>query len=396
MPMKKDMMSMMKEEDMPTEEDMNEIAALETTESDTENEVDTEEENTDDKVEKKPVTQEGKNVSTEHVSVNTETKKCSNETESTNTFRMLYPEDEGDDQLDSMTKTVGYVPQPLPGPPPSPSPVPPSPPPEPSLRHPTKGGKCFLSVENCGKRSQQLVGEKTLGGRVALNSEFPWHVAVQMYTGRDYIHLCSGALILDRWIVTTASCVKNYGMRKLVVVLGSNNALELQTDAIELKVDKKIINEGYSKETLENNIALLRLSEKPEKSFPEIDFINSVCLCIPRKTPSKTLAVSGWGRKPDRLHTLDVNILNEDACKMYYKHYFIEEQMICAGDVKGRRDASEGDQGAPLVLTEDGQSYLFGIHSYYTEHHRTVYIRISHYVPWIKRVVDKYCHNKYN
>ncbi|RWS14073.1 serine protease 55-like protein, partial [Dinothrombium tinctorium] len=70
-----------------------------------------------------------------------------------------------------------------------------------------KHGKCFVAIPECGKRKQQLTGEKTLGGRIAMQAEFPWHVSIQLRNGKSFYHICSGALILFNWIITAASCV---------------------------------------------------------------------------------------------------------------------------------------------------------------------------------------------
>ncbi|RWS14070.1 tryptase-like protein [Dinothrombium tinctorium] len=176
----------------------------------------------------------------------------------------------------------------------------------------------------------------------------------------------------------------------MVVVLGTNNALELGPNSLETYITKKIIHPEYNEAMFENNIALLRIETTP-KSFPRVNEINSLCLCIPSiEKPSKRMSISGWPQKPDKLHTLDVFLLDDDECKVYGR-YFKEDKMYCVGDQRGRRDPSEEDIGSPLVLTEGDQSYLLGIVSFSIKNERTVYLKTAPYLSWIKQQVDSNC-----
>lgn len=51
------------------------------------------------------------------------------------------------------------------------------------------------------------LGSGVRGDHIAELGLFPWHVRIIDYSRNGALNRCSGTLISDEWIVTTASCI---------------------------------------------------------------------------------------------------------------------------------------------------------------------------------------------
>jgi len=95
---------------------------------------------------------------------------------------------------------------------------------------------------------------------------------------------CAGALVADRWVVTSASCVSSdrnvIKKRKLVVGFGADGRQDVS------RVEKVIKHKDYSQDkggsTVQGNIALLKLVSK-------IDNTRYRSACVPTKEKSKKM-----------------------------------------------------------------------------------------------------------
>ena len=78
-------------------------------------------------------------------------------------------------------------------------------------------------------------------------------------------------------------------------------------------------------------------------------------------------AVSEGGQSSRRLLTVEGKILPDSECQEYYKKYndlYYPATMICAGDLRGGKDACDGDSGGPQVVRISGSFVLVGIISF--------------------------------
>ena len=109
---------------------------------------------------------------------------------------------------------------------------------------------------------------KITGGADADISEFPW----QIYLEADNF-VCGGSIISEEWIITAAHCTKGefnepVPASRMIVTVGANNPRN-SSQGKEYLVSEVIVNENFDTGTLNNDIALLRLTEP-------IDYPNAV------------------------------------------------------------------------------------------------------------------------
>ncbi|NWV94943.1 PRS55 protease, partial [Machaerirhynchus nigripectus] len=97
--------------------------------------------------------------------------------------------------------------------------------------------------------------------------EFPWHVSIQSH-GK---HICGGTIISALWILTAAHCFAEELPADLTVAVGG---ADLSLPLEEHSPDSLILHEEFNRTSLQNDIALILLSNPIEFSMEKIP----VCL----------------------------------------------------------------------------------------------------------------------
>ncbi|XP_078600937.1 trypsin-3-like [Branchiostoma floridae x Branchiostoma japonicum] len=248
---------------------------------------------------------------------------------------------------------------------------------------------------NCGVPAIQP--NRIVGGEEAKPGSWPWQVSVRYYTS----YPCGGSIIAPNWIVTAAHCFggdTNPKPKDWKIRVGSHYKNKKDLNQPDLDVIKVIVHKQYNSRTVDNDIALMKLSS----SITFDDYASPVCLPTVDAPDGTMCYVTGWGDtkgtgSDDVLRQAKVPVMSSKTCssRSYYGG-LVTHNMICAGYEQGGVDACQGDNGGPLVCdySSSGQWTLDGITSWGNgcagEYKPGVYTRVSQYVSWIN---DKMANN---
>ena len=175
-------------------------------------------------------------------------------------------------------------------------------------------------------------------------------------------HFCGGSLVREDWVVTAAHCVQGDSPSSIQVKIGLHN-VNGTSGAITRNVDQIIVHPQYSSNSLNNDYALLHLTQ-PVTNFEPIQ----LCTDTNHDEEPVMATTMGWGATSSGGSSsnilLEVDVPIDDGCGNY-SNSDITNNMVCAGDGNGGEDSCQGDSGGPLIMTNDeGEYELIGIVSW--------------------------------
>jgi len=264
----------------------------------------------------------------------------------------------------------------------------------------------------CGTPAYTCSGpckSRNVGGIPAVQAEMPWNA--QIYSSNR--HICSGTLVDNKFILTSASCVDPttpQSVAALRVRLGDFNRGNTQdgqhyeANVTTVYRHSDFVSQKANSAPL-NNIALLKLTVPVQFT----DRIRPICLDEAQTRVDTGLiegTVAGYGvlsysNRPqtDDLYKVNVRIGTTQECQNTYSQhgYRLTDREICAGvDQVGLPDPCVGDDGGPLIVQSGPNMYKqvgvssFGIRC---SGPPQVFTRISSYRSWIDQVRYYYQEN---
>ncbi|XP_012285276.1 serine proteinase stubble isoform X2 [Orussus abietinus] len=244
-------------------------------------------------------------------------------------------------------------------------------------------------------------GARVVGGEDADANEWCWQVALINSLNQ---YLCGGALIGTQWVLTAAHCVTNIVRSgdAIYVRVGDHDLTRKygSPGAQTLRVATTYIHHNHNSQTLDNDIALLKLHGQAELK-------DGVCLvCLPARgvshTAGKRCTVTGYGYMgeagpiPLRVREAEIPIVSDAECirkvnAVTEKIFILPASSFCAGGEQGN-DACQGDGGGPLVCQDDGFYELAGLVSWGFGCGRIdvpgVYVKVSAFIGWINQIIS--------
>ncbi|XP_059472948.1 protein masquerade [Neocloeon triangulifer] len=243
---------------------------------------------------------------------------------------------------------------------------------------------------------------RVVGGADADPGEWCWQVALINSLNQ---YLCGGALIGTQWVLTAAHCVTNIVRSgdAIYVRVGDHDLTRKygSPGAQTLRVATTYIHHNHNSQTLDNDVALLKLQGQAELTEA------GVCLvCLPARgaghPPGKRCTVTGYGYMgeagpiPLRVREAEIPIVSDAEClrkinAVTEKIFILPASSFCAGGEEGN-DACQGDGGGPLVCQDDGFYELAGLVSWGFGCGRQdvpgVYVKVSAFIGWINQIIS--------
>uniref|UniRef100_A0AAR5PVP1 Peptidase S1 domain-containing protein n=1 Tax=Dendroctonus ponderosae TaxID=77166 RepID=A0AAR5PVP1_DENPD len=252
----------------------------------------------------------------------------------------------------------------------------------------------------CGVKGTSRMG-KVVGGEDGEQGEWCWQVALINSLNQ---YLCGAALIGTQWVLTAAHCVTNIVRSgdAIYVRVGDHDLTKKygSPGAQTLRVATTYIHHNHNSQTLDNDIALLKL-------HGQVELKDGVCLvCLPARgvnhAAGKRCTVTGYGYMgeagpiPLRVREAELPIVSDAECirkvnAVTEKIFILPASSFCAGGEEGN-DACQGDGGGPLVCQDDGFYELAGLVSWGFGCGRVdvpgVYVKVSSFIGWINQIIS--------
>ena len=257
----------------------------------------------------------------------------------------------------------------------------------------------LMAAAQLSVASSRIIG----GTEVTQNtqdSDYPWITSLEINGQAS----CGASLIGNQWVLTAAHCVTDEDTG--VALSASNYAVVVneydignRRDGESRSVSEVYVVDGYDTNTLDNDIAILKLSSTVSSSpialMSASDF-NALA-------DNTALKVMGWGNVsisediyPNILREVDVNYANFGTCQEQYGAIgaSVTSNMFCAGG-DGVTDSCQGDSGGPIMQLVNGEYQQVGIvssggteeQSCAVADYPGIYTRLSNYHSWISSVM---------
>merc|ERR1711971_1288761 len=269
----------------------------------------------------------------------------------------------------------------------------------PTTQRPTTQSTAAPIQDNCGTNANNRI----VGGTESRQGDWPWAVVLgtkNTFSNRFSVQ-CGGTLLDQTTVLTAAHCFDQSGGPN-VVRLGDHdiNTSSDGAQAVDVSIRRIIQHPGWDSNSLENDIAILKLSQPIQYSRD----IRRACMPtayrgqdLPSVLARPQPIVVGWGSTStgtgptSRLRQAPVQMVTQQQCANAYRQVSrvtIGATKLCAGE--GTRDTCNGDSGGGLFSRNLGGGFaVVGVTSFGVECARDdfpgVYTRVDEYLPWIQQ-----------
>jgi hypothetical protein len=239
-----------------------------------------------------------------------------------------------------------------------------------------------------------------VGGSDASPQEAPWFVMILTFNPdvpQWEFSGCSGVLLSNLHVLTAGHCAEGRNPANDGVFVHAyqpfwgNPKVRFHFS----KVQSYTINPDFDNGPNKSDTAIITM-----KNPLDLEDFETVDLASP-STPVQDgdiVNVYGFGRlsesddsSVETLQRVSMAYISSASCQDYYPDGDVLEDMFCAGDEDGGRDACSGDSGGPLVKQVDGTNVVLGLVSWGDGCGRAdkpgVYTSVQYHYDWIRSTV---------
>ncbi|CAH2085419.1 unnamed protein product [Euphydryas editha] len=224
---------------------------------------------------------------------------------------------------------------------------------------------------------------RIVGGAKAPPGFGKFSVSLQNNTGH---HVCGGAIISHKHLVTAAHCVYRAKPKYIKVVVGTTN---LDERGLDYYVESIHIHDLYNYTLKLNDIAVIAI-----KGLFNLEKVEMLRLDENELKEGETVLLTGFGAQEPRgdssrrMQVLNSTVFEQDVCR-YAMRYVrnVYDSMFCTFTRVGQ-GTCHGDSGGPL--TKDNK--LVGIVSWgipCAVGFPDVHTKISSHISWIRNIIYK-------
>ncbi|CAG7729442.1 unnamed protein product, partial [Allacma fusca] len=159
-----------------------------------------------------------------------------------------------------------------------------------------------------------------IGGVIALPTEFPHQVSIQIYQRSGWQHTCGGSIVSASVVLTAAHCLFGREKYRFRIVAGEWNLLEDDGTEQTSLVRKTVLHPSYNPGTRDYDYAGLKLANPLKFNA----YVGAISLA-PHNAPLVNCSTSGWG-VTDRgetspiLQKVDLPFVEHAICAEKYQH----------------------------------------------------------------------------
>ncbi|XP_056018072.1 atrial natriuretic peptide-converting enzyme-like isoform X2 [Ostrea edulis] len=231
-----------------------------------------------------------------------------------------------------------------------------------------------------------------------------WPSQVGLYGGRNMRYFCGGSILNQNWIVTAAHCLGGKStIDDLTIVVGNTRRFAYNKYRQLKTASSLYVHEGYSSETMRNDIALIKLASPVYFN----DYVRPMCLPVNTSAVGTRCFAVGWGKASEKavdyepvLRQVGLDVASWQGCKHAIatsgipSPYELSKDMLCAGGSRGH-DSCQGDSGGPLLCHQENESdtwYMAGLTSWGIRcalpNVPGIYTEVYKFIDWIRNITN--------
>jgi trypsin len=217
---------------------------------------------------------------------------------------------------------------------------------------------------------------RIVGGSPTTIARWPWQASIGLHpdlfpgpTNGFERHMCGGALVAPRIVVSAAHCFFDDLTRSFFppnehqVITGrtqlSSSAGQVHDLANYFVFTDRLGFPLFNSRTMEWDVIILLLASRSSEKTIKVAGPHEIAAW----GPGQEAFITGWGTTAedgelsDVLRQASIKMIADQTCRLLYGAEFSPALMICAGELAGGVDACQGDSGGPLVVSIAGEGY---------------------------------------